>query len=323
MRDPKAEAWLTTEGVRFRYEGGVPLDRFDRRRSRDNQARPTDWKLPEEIERYALGMIDGDLFPCVIVYAGPDGFVLIDGNQRWCAAEVAELASLDAFVVEETDRLILDRLTMTANGVLNGQGLSAAEVLKQAVTFKLLHPTVPMKDIAKWFRFKVERLELAVRQAQVTARLGQLGVSVVGLSATVLKTLHALESDPVLEEVGRLAQEAGLAPAKVQELVTEVRRQRSERAQLAVVMRWRKDPDVAAAIHRRVRGLSKQRRTRQTTLFDLLGRLIRLMEKHPTPEALELTAPEHLARLHDEGRRLLVLLNGVLERANTAAEPAA
>lgn len=323
MRDQKAENWLKTEGVRFRYEAELRLELFDLKRSRDNQARPTDWKLPEDIERYGLAMIDGDEFPAVIVYEGPDGFVLIDGNQRWSAAKEIDRPAIDAFVVEETDRLVLLRLTLTANGILNGVGLTAAEVLKQAVTFKMLHPTVPMKDIGKWFRIKVERLELAVRQAQVTARLGQVGVNVVGLSSTVLRMLHALESDPVLQEVARLAQEAGLSPSKVQELVSEVRRQRSERAQLAVVARWRGFPEIAADIQRRARGLTRRIRTRQKTLFDLLAKLIRLIQKNPTPNALELTAPEHLARLQDEARRFLTLVNGVLEQANRRAEGAA
>jgi ParB-like chromosome segregation protein Spo0J len=320
VRDPKAENWLKTEGVKYRYEPALPLDRFDLKRSRDNQARPTDWKLPEDIERYALAMIDGDEFPCVVVSEGPEGFVLIDGNQRWCAAYELDRPAIDAFVVEETDRLVLLRLTMTANGILNGVGLTAAEVLKQAVAFKMQHPTVPMKDIAKSFRMKVERIELAVRQNEVTSRLGQVGVSVVGLSSTVLRMLHGLEADPVLQEVARLTQEAGLAPRQVQELVSEVRRQRSERAQMAVVARWRKEPEIAAAIHRRRRGLTKRVQTRQKTLFDLLGRLIRFVERNPTPESLELTAPEHLARLQDEAKRLVGLLNGVLDQGNRQME---
>ena len=323
MRDPKAEGWLKSEGVRFRYEPALPLDKFDLPRSRNNQARPTDWKLPDDIERYALAMIDGDEFPCVVVFEGPEGYVLIDGNQRYCAAREIERPTLDAFVVEEQDRLVLLRITMTANGILNGVGLTAAEVLKQAVTFKLVHPGVPMKDIAKSFRIKVERLELAVRTSEVTARLGLAGVNVVGLSPTVLRTLHGLDADPVLQEVARLAQEAGLGQTKVQELVTEVRGQRSERAQLAVVARWRKIPEIVAAIHRRRRGLTKHVQMRQKTLFDLLGRLIRFMERNPTPDALELTAPEHLARLQEEAKRLLGLLNGVLEQGNRRAEGAA
>jgi hypothetical protein len=227
MRSPFYEQALAGEGVGFDYSPALSLSEIDGNKSMRNQARlllPLDDEL---VKRYAAAMKAGSQFPPIVAYrSGKGRYVLIDGNQRHAAAMKAGLETLDAYIVNITDPLIIDRLTWTFNNLVNGQRLSSAECVEHAVTYVRKY-NVDAKQAAAQWQVSLWRVRDRIGALKVSECLDRLGIKkgpALGQeSLTNLAPLLAMGED-LLARAATLARDGGLDCRAVKGLVEQVKK---------------------------------------------------------------------------------------------------
>jgi hypothetical protein len=138
--DLKAESDLSSLAVSFDIET-IPFIEIDLKESQVNGARLNGALLEHKIEDYMQGMRNGDTFPRPVVHKTPTGFVILSGNQR-CESvrrlivngELPKNTSIDCYVVDTTDKLLLEIIARCAN-VAHGEGTPKEERIQQGVYF--------------------------------------------------------------------------------------------------------------------------------------------------------------------------------------------
>src|SRR5262245_2941145 len=111
MRSELYQAFLSRQGVDWRYLESVPVASINLQRSLRGQARlenPVDIEL---IDQYTVGYKAKDQFPAVVGYqTNRDQYNLIDGVQRTHAMIRAKVTETDLYLVETSDPAVIDRL---------------------------------------------------------------------------------------------------------------------------------------------------------------------------------------------------------------------
>lgn len=136
MRSQRYETILNELKLRWRYEPSVKFERIDIRKSHNNQAR--DEPLDKDIvEQYREQKQKGTDFDAPVLHepSKTAKFITIDGNHRIEADIKLLREETDAYIVEETDQMAIDRLTWTFNNRVNGKRLSYAETIRHAASF--------------------------------------------------------------------------------------------------------------------------------------------------------------------------------------------
>lgn len=118
-KDEAVERWLTNFGVTWDGPLDVKVDAFNMRDSRRNQARSVAI-VPEAIDAYQIAMSNGDKFPALVAFQSPNGYVFIDGVNRYTAATKFGATHIKVYVVASTTPSeLIASMTMSAN-VRNG-----------------------------------------------------------------------------------------------------------------------------------------------------------------------------------------------------------
>lgn len=289
MRDTVVEARLKREGVEFEYHESVNLTDIDVAGSLRNQAR-FDPLTKTNVERYALKMIDGEEFPPIIVFSGPKGYTIVDGNHRVAAATEAERSTIDAYVLDALDPLTITRLTRTWN-IGNGQGLTQAEVLEQAIYLVKNTPYTQL-EVAKMVGMNSRTLGGHIRARDGKEKLYALGVAAESLSTSHLEALAQLKDDAVLAEAARLAIRANLPIVRVQSMVQDVLKGTSEPERLGIVKGWQVRARGHAAVSGGGRFTSVNRRANVVKLLNALNAVSRLCGRTPSAAVFGLVLAE-------------------------------
>lgn len=309
---------MDREGVEWVYREAVPLTHFDLEASRFNMGRlegvPTEGKsrgIRESLaESYALAMLDGAHFPAVIAHERGGRYILISGNHRLRAAELAEVDAFDTYIALATDIAVIERLTRTANLALEGDRGTEEEGVRQAKFLVDVHHYA-IKDAAAAVRLPLDRVERHLRAIKATDRLrGDLASRATGLPQTNLLALNTIENAPAFEAAVRLASRANLATATVQELAREVRARPDEKSQLRVVEEMAQRPDIKRRTAATRGGTARPRPEYSSEFFATAARLTNLLRLHPSLRHLGITDPAEITRAWDYRGKLLIALEG-------------
>lgn len=216
----------------FRYElvRKVSIADIDRKKSQLNQARISHPIDEDQVLLYAEAMKNGDVFPPVVAYKSPTGCIIMDGNHRAEAADLADL-TVDVYVVKDPTPAQIQSFTYEAN-TKHGMPTSLPDRLRQAI--HLINKGVSAASAAKQLGLPINQLRHAIDQYQAEKRFESLGVKKFAtLSQTARRRLDSIHSDVALRAAADLVLDASLTGDDLTGLVKEVNGIRSEREQLA------------------------------------------------------------------------------------------
>ena len=292
-RSQQTESWLTREGVDFTYVKDYPISKVDIRASLSNQARltaPIDEKI---VERYALSLIDGDDFPPAVLFEKGPVAVVVDGNHRVHALREVERDEIEAYVLQTSERRVIERLSRTAN-IRNGTPPSRDELMLQAKW--LVSQGTTLEEAAKTFRVGKSTLQKEVSADRVATLLASVGGAPDRLSPSHLHRLEALKDANVLRATADLIAETSLAADQTSILITRLRTFRTVEEQLVALEAYRNRPDVKARTAATRRGKVRDNPDKDR-MFRALGHLDTLLRRVGTSA--------HVGFLEDERARFI------------------
>lgn len=301
MQDPKIEAWLTKQGVSWKYVKDVDLDLFDLTRGLKNQARLTRPINEDTVAEYGVAMLDGFEFPAIVSFVAKDGrYVPMDGNHRLRAHGEAKHKRIDTYVVDTDDPIVIDAITRTIN-VNNGMRPGRAELIQQAVTL-VTRDGFTAKAAAERVSVPSEAVQRALRGKKVAQRLETLGEDPSVFTFTELGELGGIP-DKVLRPIASLKKDAGLSTTLTQDLAKEIRAksQAGEDAMLNVVAQWRGRPDIKSRISLTRVGKDRLKGgDRRTNFLTVFHKLRTMVAEAKSLTELQITHPKDVEKLRQE-----------------------
>lgn len=231
VRDPQAETLLKEKGVKFKVVAGIKLSHVLVDESLKNNAR-LDAPLDDDtVVDYSLGMQKPDAkYPLPIFHIRKNGNFVLSGNHRVAAAGLVGETTIDAYVVECDDALILDDIVRTANR-LHGKRQDANEALRHAYS-QMQQFSISAQEAADKFGVSKKRLEGYVRSDKIRVKLQLAGVqAAANFTPAVLLSLGRLNNDTVLREAAKLTHRRSLKLKEVDALVEEIRHAPAEESQ--------------------------------------------------------------------------------------------
>jgi len=233
--NPQIADWLDGHGITDKSIEDLPLSQIDDRRSLRNQAR---FQALDErvVVTYAEAMNGNAQFPPIVVVddntAG--GVLVVDGNHRVAAARLAGKTSIPAYVVRGATERQIHVLTFDAN---TKHGIpTTAEERKAHAVYLVDTAGVGQKDAALMLNIPIRELAYELSVGRVNRRLAALGLERwEEIGRATRARLENISNDRVLQAVADLTIKAHLSSPAVSDLVTDVNKETTEDAALAVV----------------------------------------------------------------------------------------
>jgi hypothetical protein len=265
----KVKNWLDKHGIKDYELVTVTLSDIDRDESLRNQSRVSTPVIGEAVERYATAMKKGDVFPPVVTFSKPPRSkkphdVLIDGNQRYHAAEAAGKNSLETFRLNGISERDITILTFAAN-VEHGMPSSEKDRMVHA---EYLVETAGLQsaEAARMLGLAENKVQKMMHTRQLEKRLVELGVR-QSFTPRTKERLAAVRNDVVLLDVVDFIYEYQVDDYELSPVVTKINKKRNEADQLEVLNE-----------ERAIRGPSKKTATPEPksarSLNSVLGRLL-------------------------------------------------
>ncbi len=282
-RNPIDERQLTKQGVDWNYLEQIFLSDIDDRKSLKNQARLDTPIEKELVDQYARNEKEGDEFPAVIVYRpGKGRYLIIDGNHRVAAKLQAGKKVTDAYVVNNNDPMVIDRMTWTWNNH-NGKRLTYEENMHHACSLVRKY-NMGHKEAAKECGVNTQTLSQKLKAMEITDILNRNSVTITP-TLNERKILYLAVMIPagedVLTKAAQTISENGLGDKEVQELVRAVKRARDHDGKIKAIDDYAKEEKVQAAKAITKGGKSKPKARPSTTMMYHFRALERLFEDYP------------------------------------------
>ena len=230
----EVENWLRSRGANFLRCMLIPVENFDERASRNNQARPAPI-VPEKVDQYAMAMRRGEKFPPLIAYRTSEKattFILISGNHRLAGAKKAGVKSLPTYVLaSDTKPELILLLTVEANAT-HGAEIPLEWRIKQAVNLM----SVGWKQDESCAAAQISPTALhtykKALEADERARLLKI-TNFTQLGSRHKTSLQGLKLDVVFMQASMVAISMSMNLADTQLLVRELKALPSEGEQIA------------------------------------------------------------------------------------------
>lgn len=232
----EVERWLRSRGANFLRCMLIPVENFDERASRNNQARPTPI-VPEKVDQYAMAMRRGDKFPPLVAYRTSEKsttFILISGNNRLAAAKKAGIRQFQTYVLasDTPDELIL-LLTVEANAT-HGHEVSTEWRVKQAMN--LMAAGWKQDESCAAAQISPNALQTYRKANEADERARRLKITNFSQIGVRHKTsLQMLKLDVVFMQAAMVVIQNEMNLADVQAMVRELKALPSEKEQVAHV----------------------------------------------------------------------------------------
>lgn len=265
-RDLKAESHLRRLGIEFSVET-VRLAEIDTELSMERQARigkkiNDDWVL-----EFGQAMLDGAEFPmCILQKIKGGRYFIWSGNHRTNAAKLIGELEYPAYIVKVTDLRMQDILPRVVN-TWEGHRESREAVLEHAKYAVERHGIEP-EEAARMFGLKIDWLWLALRAGKIEKQLNDAGVKTAGFAKSIILKLGTIGNANAMKAAAKLIKDEGLAGARADQIVDDVRKHSTEAQQIAEVSRWRKLFD-----ERKPTNTVPIRRKNRSRIVDMLTRL--------------------------------------------------
>jgi hypothetical protein len=306
------EALLDRLGMQWEYVAGVCTGLIDQVASLQNQARIGVALKQDTVVEYAVAMLEGAVFPALVAFPLPNGtYILAGGNHRFAAAREAGRTTVDLYVIRSNDEAMRRLITVSLN-TLNGIRPDRADTLMQAVQMVQQYNRQPT-FVAAHFGLPLTTLTAELRAIATRNRLRAAGVSTAPVAKTHLDRMAQLENDNVLREVAVIQSEVQLPDSELRKLIADVKGQRTEAGQLAVVQQWRDRDDLklrAVEIHKGRGAVSPVIAARATLMRALSGAQTAL-RRHVTRSQAGLSNDGDYQRALEAARQIVAKLEAL------------
>ena len=244
MRDSKTENYLNRGKWTFVYINRVGFEEIDLKASDENPARLNRKIDDDRAWQYGYDMENNCDFPAIVLlnlarpYASHK-YIVATGMHRIRGAQVIDRQWFDAYIVTEADEYRREVLTRQINSI-EGRGMTMAEEISHVLALKDQYPSKSLKDLAREWSLKEAVLQSAYseRRAHVRARSFHFDLSRLPQKSTV--ALGSIHSDVVFQKAAEMATTINcIQSAEIKDMAAEIRQARDEKAQLAIVERFR------------------------------------------------------------------------------------
>lgn len=243
MRNQHFEQTLNREGVHWSYMERLELAAIDKRRSHANQAR-AEAVIPELVEDYRERYRQGLEAPPLIVHKGSKTgkhYAVLDGNQRREACEPDPKSKWkgilfhDAYLIEEDDEEILNRIAWSFNNEVHGRRLTYEESMGHAMTYVRKYGW-DCARAARQFGVKVRELVRLVHTEKMKDKLHEQGVKRLPSDSTIEKMGCLADlGDDVFAQAAIVVAETGASQNDVENLVKVVRGAKTHAEKLTAI----------------------------------------------------------------------------------------
>lgn len=303
VRDHRVEQLLAKRNVRWTFVPQVQIAEIKMAAENKRNSGREVPIIPWLVDRYAAAMLDGDVFPAIVLLAD---LTLAGGYHRIAAAMAVGNTVYDgAYILDDLNPTERDILVRELNQV-EGLSLTREEAMRQG-KWLVTHHGVSIEESASRFGLNKATLGAALQADETKARLQTQGV-VPDLPPSTLQSLSRIPSDPVLKEAALLVKRARLNVNEAADLARAVVATRSDGDGIAAVQAYGERPDVAErARERAVLGASGGARREHTTrrLNMALGSTLKLLQDGERAEVPIINA---------EGLRLWEMIVPVMAR---------
>lgn len=294
VKDPKVEARLRSLGVKFEIETGIPLANIDREEGMRHQVRLQGRLMDDVALKYAIAMEEADAaFPMPILQKERKARWPWSGNHRLAAAEIAKVETVDAYVVEVYDPVMMDLLPRLVNTWEAVVGMSREEAVINA-RFMIDKHGMSAADAAKLFGVKKDTIYAHNRAEEVKNKIENIGVPSNGFAKTTLIELHRIGNLNALRETASLLHKNKLKGKEAAAVIDDVVKRDTESQQLEELNRWKKALDERNKPKRKSTVKLPHKELKRERLFRLLTGLARFLEANKTVTQAQVTDPAHL-----------------------------
>lgn len=314
MRHSVLEAWLNKQGVKFHYEEKVPLDHIDVDDATKENIRLTVALNEDRVLTYGIELENGAEFPAIVLWPipkKPGYYVVVNGLHRLEAfrLHIKLRPATDAYVIDSTDLLLLDRLRRTIN-VIEGEPLNRDQRIEHAL--HLVERQHSMSDAARLLAIPLKALQVAQAVVKLRPRLEHHGVRMgdLNLSQSAYVYISSIPRDKHAALVATLAKEARMASDDVRLLASEVRAAADDAAAEEVIARWQEK--YADTIARAQKGTIRPPGSPIRRLDQYLMRAQRIME--PAQKGIQTLSRRELDDMIPRLRRCIAELTETLNQ---------
>lgn len=235
--DQILESKLRQMGVGWKYDKSVPLDKIDIHGSRRNNARLKDqWNENLSIE-YGVAMEEGDIFPAPAlraVFGGGYKFYVLSGNHRVGAANLLGDKTIEAYIVDSSDEMVLETITRAANRWM-GDRQSKDEAVEHARALIAKYGRT-QQQMAKLFGLKPAWLSLSLRAEDLRDELENIGVPAREIPRSTIMTLAQLDGNTsVMHKAALVTAKYHVTGERVKLMVEQAKSTKSENGMLEVI----------------------------------------------------------------------------------------
>jgi hypothetical protein len=225
-----AEQAMRKFNLKWKIED-VPFDRIDWEESQKNCARIGDPLTPEHVADLQTALRHGDVLPRVVLLNHGRKLVYAAGNHRGTSARNCGATSISAYVVSTTDEKVIQTLPSALNAPMRMQARD--ERIRLALI--AIDRGLTVKEASSSFSISEAILSLEISAKQTREELQACGVNTSKVARTVINELGKIQNANVLAAAGRVVTLAKLTTDETIPFTREIRRQRTEAQQMAVV----------------------------------------------------------------------------------------
>lgn len=285
VRDTIAEPKLKQMGYELEVQTDYQLSNIDIETSKANQSRAGRYIKDDSVLSYGqLMQSPGATFKMPILNVIKRcPVIVLSGLHRVCAAELVGLPKIDAYVMHLTRPIDLDLIPRIINCWESNNSLAKDEKLTN-VAFMIEHYSMELKEAAAKFGVPYSWINTFMRQNAVAAQVAEVGVQPDSISRALLTKLSPLQDNvKIFAATTRFIVKNNVVGNAAEQFIEEVRKGKTEAAQLAIVDKWEQ------AINKQQAKERTPIKTPVRTRFKKLLSLMRLcLEANPTVGKLQL-----------------------------------
>jgi predicted transcriptional regulator len=255
--DHQAESMMNQFGVDFTVKT-VDTSDIDWKASKANGARLHSELDQNLVADYKSAMENGDEFPMIVLLKRrrEPGLLILGGNHR--ANSVVEVGdkTLKAYLIESDDTAVVEILPRVLNR-MHGKRQDRETAMEHAI-YAIEHFGYEQKQAAKLFGLTRQALSSEILSRTAKTELEKKGIDCRPIAKTTLKNIGRINNENVQMAAARIIAGQKLGVVAADEIIEEVRKNKTEATQMAVIADWEKrmyikDPGPAVKIPRNKR----------------------------------------------------------------------
>lgn len=317
-RDHLTEDVLQGLGLAYDYVENIPLDQFDLAAGLRNQARLTAPLDRDLVMEYALAMLDGDVFPAVIVERLPATGLLsaIDANHRLHAATEAKLSNVAAYILRPCDPASR-RMALIAFNRRAGKRTSMEEGIQHGI-WLVTHCSQTIVSAARVAKVSPDTLGTAIRTAKAKAEFAKAGIPVERITNSKLERVGSIPLRSIREKAAKLVAERQMSTSDVDSMVMAIKRRDGVDEMECVITEWEANPRLARrSVEHAKRGVKPRDIRPISRILTSLEAAMRILDLHREPSQMLFESDAEIDRLNDLSGKLVASIMRLVRNARS------